>query len=318
MDIENFTRQEVRKLDFAFDELAAKTLRLSTAEWDRFETPILKSFLGQEDMFRRIIETIEAPAKLLNNLARPPFSEAIRQHLEAQEKLREMMEDPLGSIAMQMQNDAKRLAEFCQPIHEVFTKQSPFEQRMIEGYLQSLHGRHLHPLIDLEPGAAPVYFLDLENPQESDSNENAIIRVADTITPELIRFYHQHPEALKTIDRRKFECFIAELFRGFGYDVELTAPTRDGGKDVIAIKRREVNVKYLIECKRPNPGNAVSVLHVRALLGVVKDENPTKAILVTTTHFSREALKLFKHNEWELEARDFEGIQQWIRSYLNI
>lgn len=44
-----------------------------------------------------------------------------------------------------------------------------------------------------------------------------------------------HPEEMKTMNRRLFEEMIAELFDGFGFKVELTKKTRDGGRDIIAI-----------------------------------------------------------------------------------
>ena len=87
---------------------------------------------------------------------------------------------------------------------------------------------------------------------------------------------------------------MAELFFGFGYDVELTAKTRDGGRDIIAIKRAEANVKYLIECKRPDPGGYVGVRPVRELYGMKTHEGATKAILATTAYFSQDAMPFFR------------------------
>jgi hypothetical protein len=36
------------------------------------------------------------------------------------------------------------------------------------------------------------------------------------------------------------------LFIGFGCEVELTRRTRDGGKDIIAIRRKEIDIRLLI------------------------------------------------------------------------
>ena len=38
---------------------------------------------------------------------------------------------------------------------------------------------------------------------------------------------------------RILEEMIAEIFSGLGYDVELTKRTRDGGKDIIALRKRD-------------------------------------------------------------------------------
>jgi HJR/Mrr/RecB family endonuclease len=148
-------------------------------------------------------------------------------------------------------------------------------------------------------------------------HETAILEVARRIDEALIRRFSNNPEQLKVMDRRLFEELIAELFNGFGYEVELTRRTRDGGKDVIAIRQAEVNVRYLIECKRPDPGTVVGVAAVRELLGVKTDERATKGILATTAYFSHDAQLLFHQHAWELEPRDYNAVVEWIRLYLN-
>lgn len=111
---------------------------------------------------------------------------------------------------------------------------------------------------------------------------------------------------------------VAEIFHGFGFDVELTQQTRGGGRDVIAIKNSEAKVKYLIECKRPDPGNLVVIRPVRELFGVKKDEKATKAILATTSFFTNDAKIFFERNKWELEPKDFDDIMRWILQYKNM
>jgi len=145
-----------------------------------------------------------------------------------------------------------------------------------------------------------------------------IIDISSQINDKLFKHFFNHPNELKQIDRRLFEELIAELFSGFGFEIELTKQTRDGGRDIVAIKSSEVELKYLIECKRPNPENVVGIRPVRELYGVKQDEKATKAILATTTYFSPDALQFFERNKWELEPKDFEGINSWIADYLKI
>lgn len=147
---------------------------------------------------------------------------------------------------------------------------------------------------------------------------NSIIQVASLVGEGLIKHWHDNPDGLRLIDRRMFEELVAELFSGFGYEVELTRRTRDGGKDIVAVRSREVAVKFLIECKRPDPGNAVGVKAVRELHSVKVTEKATKAILATTTHFSRDAKLLFEQHRWELEPRDYGAIMEWMSSYLSL
>lgn len=151
------------------------------------------------------------------------------------------------------------------------------------------------------------------NPEQKRKN---IITISNEVSKKLIEHYIRYPDELKKIDRRRFEELIAELFYGFNYSVGLTGKTRDGGYDIIAVKNDEVKVKYLIECKRPDIGNYISVEPVRTLYGVKNLQKATKAILATTAHFSPEALVIFNEHSWELEPRDFNGIMEWFRLYL--
>lgn len=150
---------------------------------------------------------------------------------------------------------------------------------------------------------------------DSFTNHKPIIEISYRVNEKLIEYFSNNPEELKVIDRRLFEELIAELFFKFGYKTELTQQTRDGGRDIIAIKYAETNLKYLIECKRPDPGNKIGIRPVRELLGVKQDEKATKAILATTSYFSPDALQFFERNKWELEPKDFDGIMKWIADY---
>lgn len=68
-------------------------------------------------------------------------------------------------------------------------------------------------------------------------------------------------------------------------------------RDIIAIKKLGTELKYLIECKRPDPGNVVGIKPVRELFGVKQDEKASKAILVTTSCFSPDAIQFVERNK---------------------
>lgn len=142
-----------------------------------------------------------------------------------------------------------------------------------------------------------------------------ILVVSNHVWEDLLKEFYRSPNKLKTIDRRAFEELVAFLFENFGYEVELTSKTRDGGRDIIALRKREVSVKYLIECKRPDPSNKVGISPVRELYGVKVDEGASKAILATTTYFTKEANLFMERHRWELEPRDFDGVMEWIHYY---
>jgi HJR/Mrr/RecB family endonuclease len=146
--------------------------------------------------------------------------------------------------------------------------------------------------------------------------EQSLIKVVGFLDRRLLEEFHRTPELLTTMERRQFERLIVEIFDGFGYDVELTQRTRDGGKDIVAVRRREIETRLLIECKRPDSGHPVDVSIVRELLGVKVDDGATKAILATTTRLTRDASAFVEKHRWELEAAEYDRIVSWISEYL--
>lgn len=143
-----------------------------------------------------------------------------------------------------------------------------------------------------------------------------IILASAELNDQFLRHFVDHPGDLAKISPREFETLIADLFRGLGYEVELTAQTRDGGYDVVAVRRAETTTRSLIECKRYAVDRKVGVGVVRNLLGVVHSTRSTKGIVATTATFSRDAKQYINENQWQLEGHNLEGVIDWINRYL--
>lgn len=153
--------------------------------------------------------------------------------------------------------------------------------------------------------------LDLGNLEPS----TGVIEVCRFFDERYLEALRKNPNDMRHLSSRDFEKLVAEIFDGFGYEVELTKRTRDGGRDIIAIKRAEVDLRFLIECKHPDTRKHIGVGPVRELLGVKADEGASKAILATTAYFSKDAKLYFERHPWDLEGRDFEGIMEWLERY---
>lgn len=148
---------------------------------------------------------------------------------------------------------------------------------------------------------------------------STILQITSAVNDSLIEHLLKHPIDLQSMKPRTFEELIAELFHRFGFDVELTRSTRDGGYDIIAIGNNQIAAsKYLIECKRYAEAKKVGIQPVRSLYGVVQDERATKGILVTTSSFTSPAEDFFERNRWVLEGRAFEDIKNWLRQYQHL
>ena len=118
------------------------------------------------------------------------------------------------------------------------------------------------------------------------------------------------------INPRTFEEIVAELFEGFGYVVELTKRTRDGGRDVVAIRHTTIkDDKYLIECKHWEDKVGVGV--VRELLGVGVAEPNSGLILASTSGFTTDARVLADREQvrWILSLKDRDDIDAWVEEY---
>lgn len=171
--------------------------------------------------------------------------------------------------------------------------------------------------------ALTTAFDDLLNTQYLESSaefslSHKLIESIHGVGIEMIKRLAKYPADLKHFDRRLFEELIAEIWDGFGYSIDLTSRTRDGGKDIIAIGGQVTTDKFLIECKRPDPENPVRISPVRELYAVKVDEGATKAILATTTRFTQDAQKFIDRHKWEMEGRDYDGILAWIDQYIEL
>lgn len=136
------------------------------------------------------------------------------------------------------------------------------------------------------------------------------------INDEIKKFFKKYPHKLYDINPRKFEELIASILEDLGFTVELTQATRDGGRDIIANIRNSVaNFLAYVECKRYAPENKIDVGIVRQVQGVQYTHRPSKSIIVTTSFFTKDAIKEAKLIENQLELKDFNDIKSWLEKY---
>ncbi len=115
---------------------------------------------------------------------------------------------------------------------------------------------------------------------------------------------------------RKFEELAAEIFRSHGFDVELTAQTRDGGYDIIAIKRNDpTSFRVLVEAKRHNPERPLNPGYVREIYGMRTLAHASQVCLVTSTYVAQPTKQQFKEViPWELDLYERDRIIEWCKA----
>lgn len=136
------------------------------------------------------------------------------------------------------------------------------------------------------------------------------------ISEEVKKYLKNHPEKLYDLSPRKFEELVASILEDMGFDVTLTQATRDGGTDIIAmIKSSIASFLIFVECKRYSPEHKVNVGIIREVAGVHSLKEPAKSIIVTTSTFTKDAIKEASLHKEKIELKDYLNLKEWLSKY---
>ncbi|HEU4735705.1 MAG TPA: restriction endonuclease [Solirubrobacterales bacterium] len=164
---------------------------------------------------------------------------------------------------------------------------------------------------------APFSRPTLLDPQRAPLDPDALGAVelsAQLVSVEMLRLLAANPERLHELTPRQFEEVVAELFAKQGYDVTLTATSRDGGADLYVVDNNAIgSFLYLVECKRYHPGRPVGVGIVRGLFGAAQAAHATAGIVATSSYFTRDARAFQQEVQYQVSLRDFAALQSWLR-----
>ena len=116
----------------------------------------------------------------------------------------------------------------------------------------------------------------------------------------------------------EFEDLVAEVFHRKGFNVTVTPRTRDGGKDIIAsYNMNGIPCMLIIECKRYAAENKVGVRIVRELHGTQQAEHYGKAVIVTSSSFSKDAQRFADGLRDMIVLIDFKQLMNMINDTMN-
>ncbi len=142
----------------------------------------------------------------------------------------------------------------------------------------------------------------LKNPEDLDEllitevpNQH-LIETVRSLNIELIAHLKKHPEELYRIRPRQFEELIAEILASFGWNVDITPESHDGGYDIFAISKDSAGVtsSWIIECKKYNRNRKVGVDIVRTLYGIRNTLQVGGAMLARLSLFAAKFEKFWK------------------------
>ncbi|KFX66594.1 restriction endonuclease [Paraburkholderia fungorum] len=138
------------------------------------------------------------------------------------------------------------------------------------------------------------------------------------VSAELIAQITKHPSLLRDMEARTFERVIAEILRDAGFDVELTAKSKDGGYDIFAVTANTnsvgIRTSFIVECKRNSAERKIGVEIARQLFAVKEEKHASNAILVTTSDFTKGVYD-YKAKRMDFDIRNFEGVVEWCQQY---
>ena len=121
---------------------------------------------------------------------------------------------------------------------------------------------------------------------------------------------HREPQKFGNLNGSEFEKLLYRLFEAMGYKTEWIGKSGDQGGDLIANKNGE-RILIQAKCYRDwSTGNSA----VQQVVGAVKYYDCNKAMVITTSHFTNEAVALAKANQTELVFK--ERLQELLLKFL--
>ncbi|MCK9688903.1 pentapeptide repeat-containing protein [Scleromatobacter humisilvae] len=150
--------------------------------------------------------------------------------------------------------------------------------------------------------------------RRSGAFSSELIQVVGAVDSGLIEFLRRNPKRLHDIHWRAFEEVIAEILSSFGWSVQLTQPSKDGGYDILGIHKdiSGISSAWIVECKRWHESVGIEV--ARSLYTVKNEMRVSGAILATTSNFTQGVLD-FKSSRYDFDLKNYAAIVEWLGQY---
>lgn len=124
--------------------------------------------------------------------------------------------------------------------------------------------------------------------QDSFLGDASVHIIMKEVSRQLARRIALYPKEFMDLEWRDLERIIAVVFSDFGYNVELTPSSKDGGKDIIVWYKGE---SYIIEIKHWNERNRVGERYISDFLKVVLKENRKSGLYLSSSGYTANAFE---------------------------
>lgn len=125
--------------------------------------------------------------------------------------------------------------------------------------------------------------------EDEDAEIGDYALVVRTMIDSLCKLVAKNPNILKEIEWRELERIVAITLEKIGFDVELTAPIKDGGKDVIAnctVKNKEKT--FYIEIKHWRRGDRPGSKHILEFVELNARDKTDGGLFLSPSGFTNE------------------------------
>jgi restriction system protein len=144
------------------------------------------------------------------------------------------------------------------------------------------------------------------------SDYSQIIKAITDLSKHLAKIIANKPSELANMEWRDIERMLASIFEGLGFDVELTPPSKDGGKDIILeFSVSGVNQSYLVEVKHWRSKQKVGHGYISHFVDVVANEKRQGGLYLATYGYSHDAFEALTEIE---RSRIFAGNEEKVIS----
>ncbi|WP_052248557.1 restriction endonuclease [Chryseobacterium taiwanense] len=155
---------------------------------------------------------------------------------------------------------------------------------------------------------------------ESNLNTHEYEDIIKIVSKTFIEKIAEDSNFLLKIEWRELEKTIAELFEGLAFDVILTPPSKDGGKDIILeIIKKGIPHKYIVEIKHWKSKQMVGQKSVKEFLKVICNEKRESGLFLSTYGFTSNAFEgLTELERKKIRFGDEEKIVSLCKTYLKV
>jgi hypothetical protein len=108
---------------------------------------------------------------------------------------------------------------------------------------------------------------------------------------------------------------LAEAFGAFGCEVELVVPTREAGRDVVAVYWRPAEARFLAECRRQAETHRAGLALAPRVCGLTEVDDWDHELAVTLGDFADPAIQTPPPPRWRFRTEVYVHLLEWLKRY---